>query len=94
MNKRDPIREQELADVEAVLNLPAGRRFYKRMLALSNALGASYTYGDTHATAFNEGLRRMGISLLNDAGQACPKLLHELLSNENLPEVIIDEWKC
>ena len=91
MNKRDPIREQELADVEAVLNLPAGRRFYKRMLALSNALGASYTYGDTHATAFNEGLRRMGISLLSDAGQSCPELLQELLSNENLPEVNIDE---
>ena len=62
-----------------VLGLPAGTRLYKRLLALANTLGASFA-NDPYSTAFNEGLRQMGIMLLRDANEAAPELIAHLLN--------------
>lgn len=70
-------REQELADLRAVLTLPQGMRAIRRVLALSNVFGPSFAT-DPCNTAFNEGLRQMGIVLLRDAQEAAPELMAEL----------------
>ena len=77
LNTQKLAREQELADVREVLGLPAGTRLYKRLLALANTLGASFA-NDPYSTAFNEGLRQMGIVILRDAQEAAPELMAEL----------------
>lgn len=79
VNTQKLAREQELADVREVLGLPAGTRLYKRLLALSNTLGASFA-NDPYSTAFNEGLRQMGIMLIRDANEAAPELIATLLN--------------
>ena len=78
LNTQKLAREQELADVREVLGLPAGTRLYKRLLALANTLGASFT-NDPYCTAYNEGLRRMGLVLLEDVQEAAPKLAAEFI---------------
>ena len=77
MDKQKLAREQELADLRAVLNKPQGMRMVKRLLALSNAFGMSFAT-DPYSTAFNEGLRQMGIVILRDAQEAAPELMAEL----------------
>ncbi len=79
LNTQKLAREQELADVREVLGLPAGTRLYKRLLALANTLGASFA-NDPYSTAFNEGLRQMGIMLIKDASEAAPELIASLLN--------------
>ena len=79
VNTQKLAREQELADVREVLGLPAGTRLYKRLLALANTLGASFA-NDPYSTAYNEGLRQMGIMLLRDANEAAPELIANLLN--------------
>lgn len=79
VNTQKLAREQELADVREVLGLPAGTRLYKRLLVLANTLGASFA-NDPYSTAFNEGLRQMGIMLLRDANEAAPELIANLLN--------------
>lgn len=77
MDEQKLKREQELADLRTVLKRPQGMRVLKRLFALSNALGASFA-NDPYCTAFNEGLRQMGIVILRDAQEAAPELMAEL----------------
>ena len=77
MDSRKLAREQELADLHAVLNNPQGMRAVKRLLALSNAFGRSFAT-DPYSTALNEGLRQVGIVILRDAQEAAPELMAEL----------------
>ena len=81
MDKQKLAREQELADLRAVLKRPQGMRVLKRLFALSNALGSSFA-NDPYCTAFNEGLRRMGLVLLEDVQEAAPKLAAEFIKPE------------
>ena len=81
MDKQKLAREQELADLRTVLKRPQGMRVLKRLFALSNALGASFA-NDPYCTAFNEGLRRMGLVLLEDVQEAAPKLAAEFIKPE------------
>lgn len=57
-------RQRELDDWRELLCLPAGRRVLSRLLVTTGALGASYSPGDSLATAYNEGLRRLGLFIL------------------------------
>lgn len=82
MDEQKLKREQELADLRTVLKRPQGMRVLKRLFALSNALGASFA-NDPYCTAFNEGLRRMGLVLLWDVQEAAPKLAAEFIKPEN-----------
>ena len=82
MDEQKLKREQELADLRAVLKRPQGMRVLKRLFALANTLGASFA-NDPYSTAFNEGLRQMGIMLIKDANEAAPELIASLLNSTN-----------
>ena len=86
LNTQKLAREQELTDIRSVLALPAGVRLYKRLLSLSNTLGTSFV-SNPYSTAFNEGLRQMGIVLIKDAGEAAPELIADLINpTDNIQE--------
>lgn len=76
-------RLQQREDLAAVLRLPAGQRLIRRLLVLSNTLGPSYAPGDAYATAYNEGLRRMGMLLLTEIQDAAPERLPTLITPED-----------
>ena len=63
---------QERDDWQEVLKLPAGRRVLARLVRTgTGALGPSFAPGDALATAYNEGMRRMCLHILERAGAAC-----------------------
>lgn len=78
-------RNQELKDVIAVMDMPAGRRFIWRYLEKCGVYRQSYT-GNSE-TFFREGSRSIGLNLLGDIMDANPelyvKLIQENRSKEN-----------
>lgn len=66
-------------DLTRLLNQGEGMRYLARLVALSGALGASYSPAGAEATAYNEGLRRMGLFILAEVQEHAPGLLPRLL---------------
>ena len=75
-------RLQELEDWRETLNLPAGRRVLARLIRTAGALGGSYAPGDAYATAYNEGLRRMGLHILEAIRAAAPEHFAAIITLE------------
>ena len=72
-------RKQSGHDLKRLLGQGEGLRYLARLVALSGALGASYSASGPEATAYNEGLRRMGLFILAEAQEHAPELLPRLL---------------
>ena len=64
-------REQELADIYTVLSTRQGRRFYWKYLSFCKVFETSFNHSGS-ITAFNEGMRNVGLKLLSDMNEACP----------------------
>lgn len=73
-----PDEQQELEDLRAVLKLPAGRRFFRRLLSAGNVLGSSMA-ADTRTTEYNEGLRAVGLWMAKNIETATPGGLARLI---------------
>ena len=69
-----------MADMLTALKSPEMRRILLRILRQSNLLLPSYAKGDALATAFNEGLRAMGIYLKSEIDKADPDAFARLLN--------------
>mgnify|MGYP001561964717 CR=1 FL=1 len=59
-------RDQELKDLRDVLSTRQGRRFIWRTLTLAGVFRLSFVPGEPEETAFNEGRRSLGLSLMAD----------------------------
>lgn len=69
----EELARQRDEDLRWVLSTEQGRRFYLRLLEdESNLQGQSFAGSDTHLTAFREGVRAVGISLLEEAQRVAP----------------------
>lgn len=68
--KRKERREDELNDLRAVLVSPEGRRFVWRLLERGGVFRSSFCAESDSCTAFNEGRRNLGLSVLNDVLEA------------------------
>lgn len=68
-----PQPSQELEDFKALMALPEGRRVLRTLVTYSGLLGPVHNPGDSHGTAYNDGLRRMGMFVLDMARQADPE---------------------
>lgn len=73
-------RRQNAHDLKRLLGQGEGLRYLARLVALSGALGPSYSPSGPAATAYNEGLRRMGLFILAEAREHAPELLPGLLA--------------
>ena len=51
-------------DLKFIMSNARGRRFMHELLANSRLFAASYVPGDSHTTAFHEGMRAIGRDLL------------------------------
>ena len=78
-NNNDPQRQRELMELREVLDLPAGRRVFARLLGVTNVLAPSHAPGDALSTAYNEGLRCAGLHIVNEIRAAAPGRLPEIL---------------
>jgi hypothetical protein len=58
---------QQREDIKAVMRLPEGRRFLKRMFLESFLLASTRVPGDTDQTSFNEGKRAVALRYYHEA---------------------------
>ena len=58
--------EQQRADLQAVMDLPAGRRLLWRLLGQAGAFRAVFVAGSPDVTAFNAGAQNFALSLLGE----------------------------
>lgn len=63
------IRRKEIDDIRQILKLPAGRRYLWRMLSECGVFRSSFTQ-NSNQTAFNEGIRNIGLKVLEDINEA------------------------
>jgi len=68
-------RLQELNDIKSVMETPAGRRFIWRVMDRAGVFRGCFTGNST--TFYNEGRRDMGLFVLNDVLETCPKLFSQ-----------------
>lgn len=64
-------REQELNDFRFIMQTPEGRRYVWRLLREAGVFRTSFT-GNSE-TFFREGMRNMGLMIMNDLNEACPE---------------------
>lgn len=71
--KEEAAADQDIKDVQYILSTRQGRRFYWRLLSFCNVFSLSFR-GNAHTshTFFNEGIRNVGIKLLNEMNEADP----------------------
>jgi len=82
-------RDQELADLRAILDTPQGKRFIWRLLERNGVFRRSYEGGDHADTAFNEGRRNEGLWLMAEISRVGPHAMADLLisNNESLKKI-------
>lgn len=75
-------RLREISDLCFVMRSREGERVLRRILGATRLYGLSYTRGDSHETAFREGMRRVGLWLLSEMGEAdaglCAEIVHQI----------------
>jgi len=64
--------KQELADLDSLMSLPAGRRFLWRLLTQSGVFRSSFS-SDPLVMAMNEGQRNVGLRVVGAIMAACPE---------------------
>jgi len=65
-------REQEVNDFRTLMGLKEGRRFVRRLLETTGVTRTSFST-DALLMAFKEGNRNLGIMLMDEIAQTCPK---------------------
>ncbi len=77
---------QAATDLRTVIEAPEGRRFLRRVLEQSNILSPSYAAGDALGTAYNEGLRAVGLWLKAEMDRAKPGSFARIIGPESVQE--------
>lgn len=79
-DNRNPaqIRDDELNDVRAVMNMESGRRFVSRLLGRARIFETTYA-GSTNDTMFAEGGRNIGLFIMSEIDEACPERTIEMM---------------
>ena len=77
---------QAATDLRTVIEAPEGRRFLRRVLEQSNILSPSYAAGDALGTAYNEGLRAVGLWLKSEMDKARPGSFARIIGPESVQE--------
>ena len=69
----EKLHRQDIDDIWALLSTREGARFFARLLAACGVFRLSYAPGDTHATAFAEGQKNVGLMVYSDLLEADPE---------------------
>lgn len=71
-DSKERARREREADLRGVMSTPAGRRFVWRLIDADAGVLRHSHAGEALATAFNEGRRALGISLLQEVQKVTP----------------------
>jgi hypothetical protein len=82
-------REQEMGDLRALLAMPEGRRFLRRLLIATGPLASGYT-GDPSTTAFKQGVRWAGLWVLRESMEADAVAAASLLAEYAVTEGVMN----
>jgi hypothetical protein len=82
-DRAERIQAAQLADVAALMNLPAFRRYAKRYLTICNVFTSTFT-GNSE-TFFKEGRRAVGTTMFGEIMQTAPERFAELMA-EPMPD--------
>ena len=66
----DERNKQDEADLRTILSTREGARFFARLLELTRVFEISYIPHDAHGTAFNEGVRNVGLAVYEGIAEA------------------------
>ena len=81
----DNARKVEKDDVLATMRTQSGRNFINRIIETTNAYGSAFDK-DSRTHAFNEGMRQVGLALIDELIESAPeeykRMLTENLSND------------
>ena len=69
----------DVEDVKYIMATPQGRRFVWKYLSICGVFGLSFSGESTHETAFKEGQRLVGNTLLGDINTACPDAYFQMI---------------
>ncbi len=72
------VRDEELDDIRAVMNMESGRRFVSKLLGRARIFESTYA-GSTNDTMFAEGGRNLGLFILSEIDEACPERTIEMM---------------
>ena len=79
--KRDENRrKQELIDIKDMLETPAGKRFFRRLM--KDGLVFQTTFTGNSQGYFLEGHRNLALKYLHDVVEAAPNMVAELMRSE------------
>ena len=73
-------RDGQIEDFKWIMSDKRGRRFMWRLLEVTGVYRTSFTGNST--TFFNEGMRNVGLIVMNEIHENCPEL-YETLIKEN-----------
>jgi len=80
--KQADVFRQEKADVKDILSLKAGRRFIWKYLNKCSIYQTSVS-ADPYMVYFNEGMRNIGLQLMDDINSCDPELYMQMLRECN-----------
>lgn len=72
----------EETDVQWLMSTQQGRRIMWRLLSLAGVFRISFAGEETHATAFAEGARNIGLVFMNDLQTLCPERYVQMTSEQ------------
>lgn len=73
--------ERDMADLEAVLDTEAGRRYLWRIISTTGVYRSSFTGDNT--TYFREGQRNVGLIIVGEIMQNFPKMYSKMMEEAN-----------
>ena len=80
-------RKQDRADLGAIFSTREGARFFSALLDLCGVFRLSYQGEETHATAFKEGARNVGLQVLSALEEIDPQARQRLRDADTEREV-------
>ena len=87
----DERNARDLQDAGTVLRTPEGARFFSALLELCGVWRLSYNGEETHAMAFKEGARNVGLTALGWLDEACEDARERLAQADK--ERSVNEWR-
>jgi hypothetical protein len=72
-------QNQNIDDIKAVLELPAGRRFFRRMMTDAEILGVAFVPGQPDLSDFRDGIKNFALRYFGDACEAIGENIFKIL---------------
>ena len=87
----DELQKQDRADLGAIFSTREGARFFSALLDLCGVFRLSYQGEETHAMAFKEGARNVGLQVLSALEEIDPQARQKVRDADGEREVTLND---